>query len=380
MKMQKRKALLPIAGMLCVGLFGTLSADQPQRPHQDKAYGPGKTYRGGMQKEGYQRESQRMITPNAGPKVSGGMDFFVSADYILWRVNRGERGSLRTGFLDVTAVDANPALNSSASTGKISQPLHDLASGFKVAIGMDTSHDGFDVRAGYTWNRFRKKSTFNGAYINGSTSLNIRPTNLAQLNNSFEAKLDYNKVDLELGRDYKLSPKLSLRTHAGLTGTWQLDRVIVRQNAGDNNLAVYGFPGSVRSVDEFKTWGIGPRIGSNFFWAFIKDFGIYSNVAVNALWREVFDSKLTVNVTGTADRAGVTAGTAVTTEYVKDSDSYGGDFVSEFELGLRYQALLSEDRYRVLLQAGWETQNWIGWGNGPDMSYQGLNVRARVDF
>lgn len=380
MKMQKRKALLPIAGMLCVGLFGSLNADQPQRPHQDKAYGPGKTYRGGMQKEGYQRESQRMITPNAGPKVSGGMDFFVSADYILWRVNRAEGGALRTGIIPANVPAANPELNSSATTGTIAQPLHKLASGFKVAIGMDTSHDGFDVRAGYTWNRFRRKSNFNGAYINGTTILNMGPTNTAQLNNSFDSKLDYNKVDLELGRDYKLSPKLSLRSHAGLTGTWQLDRVILRQNAGDNNLAVFGFPGSVRDEASYRTWGIGPRIGSNFFWAFIQDFGIYSNVAVNGLFRTVYDDFSKATVTSTTNRTGVTAGTPVTIDYIKNPNSYGGDFVSEFELGLRYQALLSEDRYRVLVQAGWENQIWIGWGNGPNMSYQGLNVRARVDF
>ncbi|PCI75111.1 hypothetical protein COB21_06000, partial [Candidatus Aerophobetes bacterium] len=326
MKLQKRKTLVPLAGMLCVGLLTTaLSADQSQRSHTHKEQ-KDSSYYGTTKTKGYQRDSHKMITPNAGPKVSGGMDIFVSANYIYWRANLVNSTTLRSGIRPPASAPANASMNEAAPQGEVWTPFSNWSSGFKVAAGMDTSHDGFDIRADYTWNRFTKEADFNLSYLNGSTVLNALGTH-AQLFNNSNWKLDYNKVDLELGRNYKLSPNLELRSHAGLTGTWQIDREEIRQHSDANNLDGFAFPGNVRVKNHVSTWGIGPRVGSNFFWAAFKEFGIYSNVAASALWRTNYENTSTVSVyNGT---------TEVTTliDNVKNPDNYGVNWVTEFELG-----------------------------------------------
>lgn len=366
---------MPLAGILCAGLLTTsVSADQSK--HQaNKHYGTQKNNE-------YQRDSFKMITPEAGPKVTNGMDFFVSANYIYWRMNKLQE----SGTLDVTSgTQTNtPNMNDGADQGTSWQPNNDWGSGFKVAIGTDTSHDGFDVRAAYTWNRFQPSSSFNVEYLNNTNVVNALQL-LAQLNNRVDLDFRYNKVDLELGRNFKLSPRLELRPHVGLTGAWNRTDYTVRQNAGDvtildsdlttGTLRYWGVPGTVVGTGRNNTWGIGLRTGFNYFWMFMKEFGIYSDVNANALWMSrnaASSATVTNSVTGTS--------TVVSNYRNVGNDGHMVHWVTEFELGLRYQAMFSDDNYGLMAQIGWEAQNWLNWTVGKDLTFQGLNVKLRFDF
>lgn len=375
MKLQKRKALMPLAGILCAGLLTTsVSADQPK--HQaNKHYGTQKNNE-------YQRDSFKMITPEAGPKVTNGMDFFVSANYIYWRMNKLQENAL-AGVTSGRQTNL-PNMNDGAAQGTNWQPTNDWGSGFKVAIGTDTSHDGFDVRAAYTWNRFQPASTFNVNYLSETNALNALQL-LAQLNNQISLDFRYNKIDLELGRNFKLSPSLELRTHAGLTGAWHRTDYTVDQNAGEvttldsglttGSLRHWGVPGTVRATGRFNTWGVGLRTGFNYFWMFMKEFGIYSDVNANALWMSR-STRRSANVNNS-----VTGTSTVVSNFRNVGDD--GNFVqwvADFELGLRYQAMFSDDNYGLMAQIGWEAQNWLNWTTGTDLTFQGLNVKLRFDF
>ena len=368
MKLQKRKTFVPIVGMLCAGLFSTvLSADQHQKSTQRHSYGQSHSSHSGE----YQRDSHRMITPQAGPKTSGGMDFFISADYIYWRASLDHAGIFATGnpLPNQTTVGVN------AAEGSFWPSLYGWGSGFKVALGGITSHDGFDIKAEYTWNRFKHQSTFNEREDENLYALGGL---IAQPYNQTYARFSYNKVDLELGRDFHLSPKLTLRPHAGLTGIWQSTiHSIKGDNGATGDLNVYDYPGNTHLKAQIKAWGLGPRLGFDFFWMFIKEFGIYSGLTSNAIWGSFYD----ISAVYSAYNNETNETTLVRSTHRDDFNQVC--WVTEFEMGLRYQTLFSEDRYRFLCQIGWETQTWINWYAAPtngDLSFQGLDVKLRFDF
>ena len=63
---------------------------------------------------------------------------------------------------------------------------------------------------------------------------------------------------------------------------------------------------------------------------------------------------------------------------------YSCHSVQEVELGLKYDCYFSEDQYHLSIQAGWDTQIWSTWAmlddRVSDLSFMGLNVKARFDF
>ena len=260
-------------------------------------------------------------------------------------------------------------------------------------MGTDFCHDGWDVYAEYTW--FRSTNT-NNKPKGYSTVFTFGVPILADLYwdldshdpnlNIYSAagakwRLNMNIVDLELGRNFYVSPRLMLRPFYGLKGAWNKQRM---------NVAFVGIQGTqtgtipiVVSMDnELKNWGIGLRAGVDTSWHFCRNFSILGDLAFTALW-EQFKARRYDNT--------ASAGVVIDSFVDLKENQYVVKPIVEWMAGLKWETGLSCDTYHLSITAAWEEQVWFGQnkflrarstavGTGGDLTLQGLTVDVRFDF
>ncbi len=320
-----------------------------------------------------------IITPNAGPCVECGIDLFITAEYIFWTAREdhlafASQGSLQTGLDEPIVLKGN-----------VAHPNWHFAHGFKVGLGFITDHDGWDLYANYTWlrprtssERLRPKGNLvvqdtmmwtQFSSILGSTS-NV---NIIKAKGKWE--LDFNVIDLELGRNFFISRYLKLRPHFGLKGTWQKQRMDTKYKIENPVVDV------ATGEDRLDYWGVGIRGGLDTSWHFDNCFSLVGELAVAALWerfdidRKVIFHNIPANV--------------FSVPIYLDNSFHTIKPVVELFLGLRYEDWFCCDTYHLSLEAGWEQQWWsdqnqffqIGVETRQgDLYMQGLTIKLRFDF
>jgi hypothetical protein len=320
------------------------------------------------------------ITPNAGPCVACGMDFFLTADFIYWNVREDH-----LGFAMTTGTDpANPA------QGRIEQLNFKMKPGFKVGLGMLFDHDGWDVFAEYTWIRARN---ITGSYDGDLTLIDSQfwAMGIETAGSTFNSvsanwQLHYfNVIDLEMGRNFYVSRYLKLRPHFGFKGTWQKQFYNISING---NVPVDG--GAVDNIistmnqNQFY-WGFGIRAGLDAAFHFSRSFSTFGELAVSGLYGQFQNNRL--------NRAfDNTAGTFVALG--NNPRNIHNNFhtikpVIEWQIGLRWEMYTCEKEFHFAVEAAWEEQYWLGQnqlityfveGRGGDLNFQGLTVKFRFDF
>jgi hypothetical protein len=85
----------------------------------------------------YSDDCDIKITPNAGPRIDSDWNVFLTADFIYWTIRQ----------------DGMFYAVSGAGTGASGGKVHDLdwkwEPGFKVGLGFNLPHDGWDLFAEY---------------------------------------------------------------------------------------------------------------------------------------------------------------------------------------------------------------------------------------
>ncbi len=433
------KKLCPVFGLICVSLFTTANAQSYNQSDSSDMH----------QKGGQYRE----ITPSAGPRVAGGADIFMDVDFIWWNacqegkeyltsseVIRGAQGSNKILFNGTT----NPGASAVARTnvvgidGGISgEPriqnyylvpfskktetniTEKWSAGFKVGLGLNLGHDGWDMALRYTW-------------LNPSVTTSLDRSAFARLNAAGEAlvtkrtvpareklvllgmpgmpsskyDLDYNTLDLELARNSYFSQYLQCRLFSGLKGVWQNHTTAITAMADNDSTFRVVVPsttpnqytdlGDGATFDSYKVnevmkiGGIGLRSGVNLLFLMSKNVGLYSDIALTGMWvryRDLYRKDTIFN--STAKDKGKTVlhakkGTGKDGYY----DTVKG--VTELGLGLLWQAWMLDDRYHIAFKAGFEEQIWHNWGTSfkadgssmpwADFKTYGLKLNLRFDF
>lgn len=389
----------------------------------------------------YDMLKTKRVAPYAGPAVDGGIDAYIKTSYILWHVSQE-----RIDYAYYGVADANlPKVEGYFQPqGRVVSPKFKTSSGFKAALGMDFSYDGWDLGLNYTWLHTHVKSFVendgdkddsddigshqtllptHAIYSAVHNPLDVRDTldhsdssglvihALDKAGSSW--RLNFNVLDLELGRNFFVSPKLLIRPHYGLKGTWQKqNQFIFYESSGvADDVTVSGVTvttasgtkitvgkGSkvttdIQSAEEFyelvnhqSYWGFGPRAGMNLSWLMTRNFSFFTDTAVSLLWGQFKSTRL--------DAA---AAVDLTTNAVLFSDytpvnmrfrTHGVNAVVEMQLGLRYDYWFSNDEYRFRAQAGWENQLWFDqnqfvYGHEisvGDLSLQGFTLTFQFDF
>ena len=296
-----------------------------------------------------------VITPDAGPRVCMGADVFVTADFILWTPRQEGLEFAMTG-----------AQGNITNQGDLIEPDFGLEPGFKVGLGLNLGHDGWDMFLEYTWLRSCVSES-----KRSNTMVNLWDTVLTPTRMRGSWDYDLNNFDLEIGRNFFVSQYLSIRPHYGFKGGWQSQDYVVRAELGNINR---------KMVQDFDYWGFGIRTGFDTAWHLNSSWSIFGNFALSALWSS-FD----------IDRKDTDFDGAVTTTNVNTNNDFHTILpVLEIAIGVRWEMWFSDDDYHFGIDAGWEEQVWWGMNrliviNQPqrdngDLTFQGLTLKFRFDF
>ena len=369
------KRLLPLTGIVCSCLMSFVNAHDTNSQHARS-----------MNDNSQMNE----ITPHAGPRVSNGADVFLTADFIWWRASQEGMSYVFSNF-------GNGSVDSSTGTGSVGRGsvrhvADDWSPGFKVGLGLNLGHDGWDLAAEYTWLRTHNSSSTTNTDpttsrlfpmwdIANNSDLAIFTGLRAGVTSAFASwHLHFNVIDLELARNHYISQYLTLRPHIGLKGAWIDQHYKVRyfRNISETDMSNF------RMKNDQDYWGIGIRTGLDTAWYFMKNFCMYGDFAIAAMWSR-FDIDRADSVQDLVTATVPERINAFNTE----NDFHTIKPVMEFGLGLRYDWWFSDDDYHFGIQAGWEEQMWVNHNNllhffeeasHGDLVTQGLTIKVRFDF
>jgi hypothetical protein len=338
----------------------------------------------------------RNITPNAGPRVDNGIDVFISADFTYWTARQEGLAYARSGVDD---FDSAVAFNNTVE-GSTSFPHAKFSPGFKAGIGLNLGHDGWDVYLNYTWFHTNQHNSRSSRHANsqglvplwdvGTVGHVTAKDHFIVLNSyltvntaSSNWQLHFNNFDLDLGRNFYISQYLTLRPHAGLKGCWYHQKYTVRYSGYlDPDIAETVLHTKLYMQQSF--WGVGVRTGIDTCWYFDKNWSMFGNTSLAALWGRFSNHRYDYVTLAPASRPSTL--NVINTKF----DFHSVKPVLELQLGLRYDYWFSDDRYHFGIAAAWEEQVWfnqsqffdvgVSYAHPGDLIFQGLTLDIRFDF
>ncbi|MBS0621102.1 MAG: hypothetical protein JSS61_06560 [Verrucomicrobia bacterium] len=303
---------------------------------------------------GVTSQPKGVITPPVAPRVTHGADVFVTADFIYWKARQDGLEYAASGVASSTF----PTLASGLTipSGHVKEPKFEFQPGFKIGLGILMDHDGWDLYANYTWlNPQQEKNEINLSSDTNATLVPLRSNGREQLGavqlteSESWYKLNYNVIDLELGRNFFVSRYLTMRPHVGLKTAWLRQKFNMNEEISVDSLLTV--PGTSESKQKQNTWGLGIRGGINTVYHFNRNWGIYGDLALSALWS-------CVKVKNHTEVA--SSGFAHDADVIRNRRGFHEVMpVLELGLGLEYMTWFYNENYMLSLQAGWEEQVWF---------------------
>ena len=328
--------------------------------------------------------------------VSQGIIF--EASYLYWLAK--EDGLEFTQFLNQTGAFPDGFVVDL----KTYEPKSKWQSGFQVGAGYIFSQRcQWDVLA--NWTSFSSKQTnFVASNDPDLQSAMLRPIWLPFLmgtvafNGGVVWKLNFNMLDLMIGRDFSAGPWLSFHPQAGVRIGWIHQRYNVEYRGAYLGGATV-VPTGISTFDaDWKYSGTGIRFGSDAEWHLNSHFSIAGNAFLSALYGkynlyERFQGTLVLFFP---------APTLLPEVITLRDDFYRVRACIETELGVKWQQYFNCNRRRVQLGLYYDFSYWIDQnmlanqnvildattGNSfvtnitkyGDLQLQGLRVNAEIDF
>ncbi|GAB4187601.1 MAG: hypothetical protein Tsb0015_06510 [Simkaniaceae bacterium] len=320
------------------------------------------------------------ILPSAGPFAICGTNLFITADFIYWTARLDGLGYAMTG----KASQPNVV---NAKQGKIFHPEDKFRPGFKAGIGAKFHCDVWDIYANFTYLQIHNTKSSVSAPSNPSTiledlwAIQSPPVGgqIVLTKASGKWSLKFNVLDLELGRNFFVSPRLALRPFIGAKGTWQDQDydVVYHGNTLIND-------GSFRSkiTQDLCFTGGGLRAGVNSSWLLGCNLSLFGNAAFSTIWGQ-FD------VVRRQKQKAITPPGSDLLSLDMYNRFHTNKAVLELAAGIRYDIPLYCKRYNLRFQAGWEQQHWFSQNQfirlleesaHGDLVLHGLTLEGRFDF
>ncbi len=291
------------------------------------------------------------ITPPAGPLVNNGADVYLTADFIWWKAQQDGLNFASTGY------QSSEAPTHDADKGSMTEPHFKYEPGFKVGLGVLCGHDNWDIFAQYTWlnvpeHATKKTVSTDGLELNSTLQADfydVSPDPWESISGKWGFKM--NVLDLEMGRNFWISKRLTLRPHIGMKFSW------LKQDFDfSGNTAAFGEGAADFSSDfDLSQFGTGIRGGVNTAFYLWNKWSIFGDLDVTALWND-FKSSRKDSYNLESDESDVFH--PLNVHY----HPFTVTTVLEMALGLRFETIFSKGRYMYMLQAGWEEQIWFNQG------------------
>ncbi len=330
--------------------------------------------------------SNAMVNPPGRPQVRDGADLFFTADWLIWQ---GHENGLGYAVKTKEVQSLETALYNSSTKN-----LHfDWDFGFRLGLGYNLPHDGWDLSAGWTW--FHNNAS-GSAYPYSGVLFSANPFEPQEdeVTGGYESvtsnlSIKLNMIDLDLGREFFVSKWMTLRPFMGLRTAW------VRQHLNTDSIGPLPLTGSnvttdsINSSDKSNYWGLGLRAGLGTQWGVGHGISFYGNAAASLL-NGFFK-------TSNYDYSNYIDGTH--NDSVTNTNSFRvGRVIAEFAMGLRWDTMFADDRAHFGIQAGWEQLMFFGqnqfqhfygtefanagsyFANQGDLTFQGWTLAIRFDF
>ncbi len=346
MKSLTINTLLACAGSICLFAEQPLPVPTPIAPTPIKA-----------PKEAITKQPKGTITPPVLPLVQNGLELIIDADFIWWKSQLSG-----TTFATVN----NRARHAPTQ----------FEPGFKFGVGLDLGFDGWDSYAEYTWvnqpwteSSFTAKTPKPANYVISNLGIPFTPV---LKKGTVSRKEQLNILDIEIGRNFFISKRLTLRPQFGLKLARMFEKVKIVEE------------GTIFAISPIKNHlffqqtlsGVGIRVGVDTGWHLTPHFGLYGDFAVTTLWSN-FHNNNSSNIPSLDFK-----------QCSKTSNSTILPII-EAGLGVSYTTWFKEERYQLYAKAGWEEQVWIGYNqidinnianNTGNLTMQGLTAQVGLAF
>lgn len=316
-------------------------------------------------------------------------DMWIDASFIYWQPSQD---NMEVAFNQTSSLLANP-VTTTGPVGSYAQQSFDYTPGFKVGLGWAFDyHDNWDMAAEYTW--LHSNTTNSGAQTTGGTGY-LRTWGIPQSTidggtqayNSFSSnwRVNFDIVDLNMGRWYYVGTDLTFRTFVGLRGAW------IRQNhnvtyTNNGTVANTGVILTNSVSDRLQSWAVGPEVGLSTKWMLGEGFRIYGNAEADLLYTDY--TRISHSETSTTPSIGWAPNT---------SNNHLGTVRPhmDLELGFGWGSYFDNNNWYIDLAAGYDFQVFFAQNmfshpvssiqvankiNAGNLYLQGLTITARVDF
>lgn len=339
-------------------------------------------------------ESVSCIPQDGAIYAEKGRGFFVQGDWLYWKT--GESGLGYVLNQQQSNIFSDPATDAySLGFGEIANPKFDWESGFRGGLGYTTPEDRWDLILLWTCyegkGSDRQTSAGNDDSVLFPVFLHPNDFNdqaiVACKDASYQATIQLNVLDWDLGKTFFAGKRVSLHPHFGLRSAWvhqihNIEYTTLFDQIQNEVLKSY----STHAVNNF--WGLGPRGGFGADFSLGLGLSFTADLAVSLLYGN-FDNSYSERFSRSEEDTPDAT--------IADSDIFhAGRVVTDVQLAMRWQRPFAGNKIRFLLQAGWEhhmffSQNQIprfvdgqNWGvfvqNQGDLYFQGWTGSARLFF
>lgn len=302
-------------------------------------------------------------TASAAPQTTG-CGLFITADFLWWK--------LYEGGTEYALKNKNAPFNANSIRGPIKHLNFEWEPGFKVGLGYLFGRDGWDIYLDYTRFETHAHSSASSEIEGLFPLMGLETSGFAKAKAHWH--VEFNDIDLTLGRSYFVSKYLALHPQFGLTAAW----IQQHRHAHYSNL-----PSSALKLNgKNNFWGIGPRIGADAQFYLGRNFSVYADAAGALLWGDFHVKEKEKNTV---------AGTEI---YELRYNLHRMVAAIDFGMGLSFETNFNNDACHFMIKTGYEGQYWWRQNQLPifnssavdftreseDLSLQGLTVDFRLDF
>lgn len=365
-----KSAFLFLSSLICFSAYSDTTMN-PANPHRIDYLEASITDLQNQLAELKSTSGASAINPPAGPNLNGGCDCYVTGDLLYWKASE-------TGLnYVIKAKSLDPA---TLGNGDRVAPHFDWDLGFRVGIGWNTNHDNWDLY--FSWVRIHTAA--HGHRHTGSHSLYSLLADetyaiAAALESSAFLKIHLNNLNLELGREFYVGKKLSMRPHVGLENIWISQHYRTNYNGHLNQPEAFNHL-SFRN----NFWGVGIRAGLETEWELKCGFSLIGDVAWSLLYGN-FNLKRTTKINEPA--------VPITAKSHLDETLTQACASMEFLLGIQWDYMFAHDQFHIGWRLGWEQhvyfdQNQMftlinphkSWNTNGNLTFQGMTTGLRLDF
>jgi hypothetical protein len=284
-----------------------------------------------------------------------GIGLVFTGEYMYTKVQKGGEST----FAYRNAPNSASTISASGSQlGNAINTENDWGHGFRLGVGYRLPYDGWDINATYSRLDVDGSKSARADFTNGTNFLwapfFATAADIAEGAESFT----YNKVDLEIGRNSKLTNRVSVRLFGGPSVVWfdQEDRFQYWANTIGTIFPVFdgtNLGGYYKHTTDATLYGL--RAGAN------GDFKLGHGVSlVGKAAASLLTGELKNNTFSAIDFAGVGAGTFSATEIFQDTESKAFHIVPAFELeaGVAYDHKINEN-FNLKISLGYQFTNYF---------------------